>query len=74
MIKETDSTVLVQLYGVTWIHCNNPAVDFNIFEIYYMHVLRPPNIETLERQLKIIADKYQDKDKFIFNDAISYVK
>ena len=35
-----------------------------------MHVLRPPNIETGEAALKIINEKYQDKDKLILNNSL----
>ena len=52
----------------------NPEVDFNVFENYSMHVLRPPNIETGEPELKIVSDKYQYKDKFILKNQISGVK
>ena len=42
----------------------NPALDFNELENYAIRDLRPPNVETSKPEIKIIADKYRDKDKF----------
>ena len=52
----------------------NPAVDFNEFEKYSMHILRSPNIKTVKPEVNTISDKYQYKDKFILNDVLSDVK
>ena len=48
----------------------NPAVDFNEFENYPMHILIPPNIETGKQEIKMIANKYQYKDKFIIYNTL----
>ena len=50
------------------------AVEFNGFGKYSMPILRPPNIETSEPEIKNISDKYQDKDNFILKNIISDVK
>ena len=52
----------------------SPKVVSNEFEIYSIHVLIPPTIETGEPELNTIADKYQDKGKFILNNTFSDVK
>ena len=52
----------------------NPAVDFNGFENYSMHVLRPKIIETDEPGLNMVSGIYQDKYKFILNNALIDVK
>ena len=48
----------------------NPKVDFNVFENYSVCILRPLNIETGDPELKIIAEKNQDKDKFILKNSL----
>ena len=35
-----------------------------------MNALRPSHIETSEPKLKIIDEKFQYKDKFIFNNTL----
>ena len=35
-----------------------------------MHILRVPNIETGEPDLKMVYYKYKDKDNFIFNTLL----
>ena len=39
-----------------------------------MHILIPPNIETSEPEINMIANKYQYKDKFILNNTIIDLK
>ena len=39
-----------------------------------MHILISPNIESGDPELNVISDKYQDKDNFIRNSALSDIK
>ena len=48
-----------------------PAVDFNLFYNYFIHVLITSNIDTGEPELKLFSNKYQYKDSFILNNALS---
>ena len=36
-----------------------------------MHVLRPPIIETVEPDIDIIDEKYQDKDNYTLKNELS---
>ena len=47
---------------------------FNTFDNYVVQVLIPPNIEYVEPDLNMTADKHQYKDKSILNNALSDVK
>ena len=49
-------------------------VDFNGVENYTVNFLIPSNIKTCKQDLKMIAGKYQDKYKFILNNALCDVK
>ena len=52
----------------------NPALDSNGLGKCVIHVIIPQNIETYETELNMIAEKYQDKDKVIFINALGYAK
>ena len=48
----------------------NPAVDFDGFDSYALHILRLPNIGTGDSELKMIDEKYQGNDEFILTNAL----
>ena len=51
-----------------------PIVDFNVFENYNMHVMKPQNIENGEIEQNMISDKYQYKDNLFLNNSIGDIK
>ena len=63
----TEGLVRVKVESGDWYEVvgGKPTVDFNSFEKYYTYVIRPPNIVTVKPEINMVADKYQDKEKFI---------